>query len=275
MPFLGICQVGSRRRRPGHHSQFDQDRRHLPAHGPGVAVCGHFWRWRRTSGPRHRAPAPDGKRGVHGRQVSFNYYDDGFNPVNSVQLQRQLIEQDKVFAVVASVGTEVNQAVQPFLNEAPRPARARVDRRQRVRQLRSTRGRSGGSRTTSPRAVSTATTSGGTIPTQRSRSSTTTTATAATTSAASSRHSATRTCAGRSWRSRRTTFSAAGRRVAADSPACLRCRHADGIRHDHADDPDVRHPPRAELEAGQHLRQLGLDDGHGHGDRRPTRAPPP
>jgi branched-chain amino acid transport system substrate-binding protein len=59
---------------------------------------------------------PDGKRGVFGRQIIFKYYDDGYNPVNSVQQQRRLVEQDKVFAVVGTLGTEVNQAVQPYLN---------------------------------------------------------------------------------------------------------------------------------------------------------------
>jgi len=59
---------------------------------------------------------PDGKRGVFGRQIVFKYYDDGYNPVNSVQQQRRLVEQDKVFAVVGTLGTEVNQAVQPYLN---------------------------------------------------------------------------------------------------------------------------------------------------------------
>ena len=50
------------------------------------------------------------------RQIIFKYYDDGYNPVNSVQLQRRLVEQDKVFAVVGTLGTEVNEAVQPYLN---------------------------------------------------------------------------------------------------------------------------------------------------------------
>jgi branched-chain amino acid transport system substrate-binding protein len=59
---------------------------------------------------------PDGKRGIYGRQVVFKYYDDGYNPVNSVQQQRRLVEQDRVFAVVGTLGTEVNQAVQPYLN---------------------------------------------------------------------------------------------------------------------------------------------------------------
>ena len=64
---------------------------------------------------------PDGKRGVYGRQIVFKYYDDGYNPVNSVQQQRRLVEQDKVFAIVGTLGTEVNQAVQPYLNSSKVP----------------------------------------------------------------------------------------------------------------------------------------------------------
>jgi branched-chain amino acid transport system substrate-binding protein len=64
---------------------------------------------------------PDGKRGVYGRQIVFNYYDDGYNPVNSVQLHRKLVQEDKVFAVVGSLGTEVNQAIQPYLNQVKVP----------------------------------------------------------------------------------------------------------------------------------------------------------
>ena len=59
---------------------------------------------------------PDGKRGVYGRQIVFKYYDDGYNPANTVQLTRKLVEQDKVFAVVGSLGTEVNLAIRPYLN---------------------------------------------------------------------------------------------------------------------------------------------------------------
>ena len=60
---------------------------------------------------------PDGKRGIYGRQIDFKVYDDGFNPVTAVQLTRKLVEEDKVFAVVGSVRTEVNQAIRPYLNE--------------------------------------------------------------------------------------------------------------------------------------------------------------
>jgi len=64
---------------------------------------------------------PDGKRGVYGRQIVFKYYDDGYNPVNSVQLTRQLVQQDRVFAVVGSLGTEVNDAIRPYLNQSRVP----------------------------------------------------------------------------------------------------------------------------------------------------------
>jgi branched-chain amino acid transport system substrate-binding protein len=59
---------------------------------------------------------PDGRRGVFGRQIVFKYYDDGYNPANSVQLTRRLVEEDQVFAVVGSLGTEVNLAIRPYMN---------------------------------------------------------------------------------------------------------------------------------------------------------------
>ena len=59
---------------------------------------------------------PDGRRGVYGRQIVFKYYDDGYNPANSVQLTRKLVEEDNVFAVVGSLGTAVNEGIRPYLN---------------------------------------------------------------------------------------------------------------------------------------------------------------
>lgn len=59
---------------------------------------------------------PDGRRGVYGRQIVFKYYDDGYNPAQTVQQTRKLVEEDKVFAVIGSLGTEHNQAIQPYLN---------------------------------------------------------------------------------------------------------------------------------------------------------------
>src|SRR6476619_3117095 len=59
---------------------------------------------------------PDGKRGVYGRQIVFKYYDDGYNPANSVQLTRKLVEEDKVFALVGTLGTAVNDSIRPYTN---------------------------------------------------------------------------------------------------------------------------------------------------------------
>jgi branched-chain amino acid transport system substrate-binding protein len=59
---------------------------------------------------------PDGKRGIFGRQIVFNYYDDAYNPAQTVQLTRKLVEEDKVFAVIGSLGTEHNEAIRPYLN---------------------------------------------------------------------------------------------------------------------------------------------------------------
>ena len=54
--------------------------------------------------------------GVNGRKIAFTYLDDGYEPARTVQGVRQLVQQDNVFAIFASVGTENNIAVRPFLN---------------------------------------------------------------------------------------------------------------------------------------------------------------
>ena len=64
---------------------------------------------------------PDGKRGVGGRQVIWKIYDDAYNPANTVQLTRRLVEQDKVFATVGQLGTENNLAVRSYLNQQKVP----------------------------------------------------------------------------------------------------------------------------------------------------------
>ncbi len=64
---------------------------------------------------------PDGKRGVYGRQIIWKYKDDQYSPPQAVQLTRGLVEQDKVFAIVGSLGTEVNLAIRPYLNSKKVP----------------------------------------------------------------------------------------------------------------------------------------------------------
>jgi branched-chain amino acid transport system substrate-binding protein len=54
--------------------------------------------------------------GVHGRKISYRYYDDAYNPANTVQLTRRLVEQDRVFAIFNGVGTANSLAVRDYLN---------------------------------------------------------------------------------------------------------------------------------------------------------------
>ena len=64
---------------------------------------------------------PDGKSGIHGRKIVWKYYDDGYNPAQTVQLTNKLVLEDKIFADVGSLGTEHNQAIRPMLNQRKIP----------------------------------------------------------------------------------------------------------------------------------------------------------
>jgi branched-chain amino acid transport system substrate-binding protein len=63
----------------------------------------------------------DAKGGVNGRQIDYTYLDDQYNPANTVQLTRKLVEQDKVFAIFNTLGTEPNLAIRPYLNQLKVP----------------------------------------------------------------------------------------------------------------------------------------------------------
>jgi ABC-type branched-subunit amino acid transport system substrate-binding protein len=54
--------------------------------------------------------------GVHGRKIEYRTYDDAYNPVQTVQLTRKLVEQDRVLAVFNSLGTANNLAIRDYLN---------------------------------------------------------------------------------------------------------------------------------------------------------------
>jgi branched-chain amino acid transport system substrate-binding protein len=55
------------------------------------------------------------KGGVAGRRIVYKYLDDAYNPAQTVQATRQLVEQDEVFAVFNALGTEHNLAVRDYL----------------------------------------------------------------------------------------------------------------------------------------------------------------
>ncbi|HEX3589767.1 MAG TPA: ABC transporter substrate-binding protein [Pseudonocardiaceae bacterium] len=54
--------------------------------------------------------------GINGRKITLKYLDDGYNPTQTVTLTKQLVLQDKVFAVVGSLGTPTHTKVVDFLN---------------------------------------------------------------------------------------------------------------------------------------------------------------
>jgi branched-chain amino acid transport system substrate-binding protein len=54
--------------------------------------------------------------GVNGRKITFKILDDGYNPATTVTLTKQLVEQDKVFAIFGGLGTEAQTAVRDYMN---------------------------------------------------------------------------------------------------------------------------------------------------------------
>ena len=55
--------------------------------------------------------------GVNGRKIRYIDKDDGYSPPQAVQLVHQMVEQDKVFAIFDTLGTAVNTALRPYLNQ--------------------------------------------------------------------------------------------------------------------------------------------------------------
>lgn len=55
--------------------------------------------------------------GVNGRKINFTILDDAYNPAKTVPLVQQLVEQDKVFAVVGSLGTAPGLSTWGYLND--------------------------------------------------------------------------------------------------------------------------------------------------------------
>jgi branched-chain amino acid transport system substrate-binding protein len=54
--------------------------------------------------------------GVFGRKITYKVMDDGYNPANTQQVVRQLVLQDKVFAILNGLGTPTHTGVLDFLN---------------------------------------------------------------------------------------------------------------------------------------------------------------
>ena len=58
----------------------------------------------------------DAHGGVNGRKIDFTVLDDAYNPAQTVPDVQQLVEQDKVFAIVGSLGTAPGLATWGYTN---------------------------------------------------------------------------------------------------------------------------------------------------------------
>jgi branched-chain amino acid transport system substrate-binding protein len=61
------------------------------------------------------------KGGVNGRKLKMIARDDGYNPVNTVKVTKQLVLQDKVFAILGGLGTPTHTKVVDYLNASRVP----------------------------------------------------------------------------------------------------------------------------------------------------------
>jgi branched-chain amino acid transport system substrate-binding protein len=59
--------------------------------------------------------------GINGRKVKFISLDDGYSPPKTVEMVRQLVEQDKIFALFQSLGTPCNTAIHKYMNQKKVP----------------------------------------------------------------------------------------------------------------------------------------------------------
>jgi len=59
----------------------------------------------------------DAEGGVYGRKIKLVVGDDHYNPPDTVEVTRRLVEQDKVFAIVGALGDETHAAVLGYLED--------------------------------------------------------------------------------------------------------------------------------------------------------------
>jgi branched-chain amino acid transport system substrate-binding protein len=59
--------------------------------------------------------------GINGRKVKFISLDDGYVPSKTVELVRQMVEGDKIFALFQSLGTPCNTAIHKYMNQKKVP----------------------------------------------------------------------------------------------------------------------------------------------------------
>jgi len=68
-----------------------------------------YWKWINDNG------------GINGRKVTLVSRDDGYDPARSLEVTRQLVEQDEVLCLYNPLGTASNTAIRAYLNERKIP----------------------------------------------------------------------------------------------------------------------------------------------------------
>ena len=59
--------------------------------------------------------------GINGRKVNFISLDDGYSPPKTVEVVRQLVEQEKVLLLFQTLGTPTNTAIHKYVNQKKVP----------------------------------------------------------------------------------------------------------------------------------------------------------
>jgi branched-chain amino acid transport system substrate-binding protein len=63
----------------------------------------------------------DAHGGVNGRKIKYEYVDDAYDPSQTIQKTRDLVQNDHVFAIYNTLGTETNLAIRSYLNQLKVP----------------------------------------------------------------------------------------------------------------------------------------------------------
>jgi ABC-type branched-subunit amino acid transport system substrate-binding protein len=63
----------------------------------------------------------NGSGGIAGRSLQLKSLDDGYEPEKTVEVTKEIIQEDKVFALVGAVGTPTSKAGQPIATAAKVP----------------------------------------------------------------------------------------------------------------------------------------------------------
>ncbi|SKA21967.1 amino acid/amide ABC transporter substrate-binding protein, HAAT family (TC 3.A.1.4.-) [Enhydrobacter aerosaccus] len=59
--------------------------------------------------------------GINGRKINFITLDDGYSPPKTVEVVRQLVEQEKVLCLFNTLGTPTNTAIHKYVNQKKIP----------------------------------------------------------------------------------------------------------------------------------------------------------